>query len=294
MTDLSNASQVAATSFHITKVSAGSVIVDAEILPQPSGRCPDPQAVALYLTAQSQDPNSPLRSGILTRHVTAVTRGNPSTPVPLYAQEQPLVTSSSSTLNPPQVQIQRVGAHVRVHGLQHNIQFNNSSGTVMGSTDGGRFRVLLDDKGGYELPVKPENFSVAPGPPDPRLYLSPTFLNGQQASSTSSVSSRPPAGMCYAVRHFLKFAPKFASSHEARCFFMQECTLVLAWRPTGLEATIAEILLHCVPPRLFLSTAWDRSLSHAAPTLGILVMVKDECHKSMRIALPHSFVHGQE
>jgi hypothetical protein len=123
VTDLSNASQVAATSFHITKVSAGSVIVDAEILPQPSGRCPDPQAVALYLTAQSQDPNSPLRSGILTRHVTAVTRGNPSTPVPLYAQEQPLVTSSFSTLNPHQVQIQRVGARVHLHGLQNNIKF---------------------------------------------------------------------------------------------------------------------------------------------------------------------------
>jgi hypothetical protein len=310
VTDLSNASQVAATSFHITKVSAGSVIVDAEILPQPSGRGPDPQTVALNLTAQSQDPHSPLRSGILTRHVTTVTQGNPSTPLH--------------------------GARVRVHGLRNNVELNNCSGTVMGAADEGRFRVLLEvsrdelsikpenfsvlpgqmqmhqqvqagiaaetDKreveplsapsgapiearlyqqappqvnshnlyaheGGYEVDLKPENFSVAPGPHDPRLYLSP---NSQQVSSTSSVSSRPRAGTCNAVRHFLKCAAKFPSSYEARCLLMQECTLVLAWRPTGLEATIAKILLHCFLPRLFLSTAWHRSLSHAPLKLKIL------------------------
>ena len=201
MTDLSNASQVAATSFHITKVSAGSVIVDAEILPQPSGRGPDPQAVALYLTSQSQDPNSPLRSGILTRHVTKVTCGNhsegrissvipiPSTPLPLYAQEQPLVTSSSSTFNPHQVQFQRVGTRVRVHGLQNNIKFNNCTGTIMGATNGGRFRVLLDDEGGYELGLKPENFLVVSGPSDP-LYPG-TGMEAERAQGYTSRDSTP-------------------------------------------------------------------------------------------------------
>ena len=132
-TDLANATQLAATSFNVTKVSPGSVIVDAEILPSTSGRGPDPQGVALNLEAQSQDPNSALRSGILTRYLTALTRGRKSPPPTIHAQAQP-----PGTFNPQQTN--------------------------------------------------------AP-PPDPRLYLSPTMLNSQQASSARSPSIPTSSGI---------------------------------------------------------------------------------------------------
>ncbi len=51
-------------SFKIKSVAPGSVIVEAEIYPDPGGG-PDPATVALGLEQQASDPNSPLRRGKL-------------------------------------------------------------------------------------------------------------------------------------------------------------------------------------------------------------------------------------
>jgi len=51
-------------SFKIKSIAPGSVIVEAEIYPDPGGGA-DPAAVALGLEQQASDPNSPLRRGKL-------------------------------------------------------------------------------------------------------------------------------------------------------------------------------------------------------------------------------------
>ncbi len=51
-------------SFKIKSIAPGSVIVEAEIYPDPGGG-PDPTTVALGLEQQASDPNSPLRRGKL-------------------------------------------------------------------------------------------------------------------------------------------------------------------------------------------------------------------------------------
>jgi len=62
--------------FHIKMVAPGSVIVDTEIQADPTGAGPDPWLVAENIQEQESDPNSLLRSGILTKHTTAVTVNN--------------------------------------------------------------------------------------------------------------------------------------------------------------------------------------------------------------------------
>ncbi len=54
----------------------------------------------------------------------------------------------------------RVGARVRVHGLQTKPELNNCLGTVEGAVDGGRFRVLLDGESRRVLSLRAENFSL--------------------------------------------------------------------------------------------------------------------------------------
>jgi len=61
------------SNFVVKQVSAGSVIVDAEILPNASGAHPDPWSVAATIHEQQFHPGSLLRTGILTKHTTEVT-----------------------------------------------------------------------------------------------------------------------------------------------------------------------------------------------------------------------------
>jgi hypothetical protein len=56
----------------LSKLSAGSVIVDIDILPDPLGIAPAPFAVARDLEQQAADPNSPLRSGKLTSRTKGI------------------------------------------------------------------------------------------------------------------------------------------------------------------------------------------------------------------------------
>ena len=69
--DLANASGADPSSFKITKLSPGSVVVETEISKPPggSGEGADPIAVAKALHKQAEDANSPLRQGKLTRAV---------------------------------------------------------------------------------------------------------------------------------------------------------------------------------------------------------------------------------
>ena len=59
--------------FVVKQVIAGSVIVDAEILPNALGGPPDPWSVAATIHEQQFRPGSLLRTGILTKHTTHVT-----------------------------------------------------------------------------------------------------------------------------------------------------------------------------------------------------------------------------
>jgi len=70
--DLAKASGLPAENFKISKLSAGSVIVDLDILPDPLGIAPAPSVVARDLEKQAADPNSPLRSGKLTSQTKGI------------------------------------------------------------------------------------------------------------------------------------------------------------------------------------------------------------------------------
>jgi hypothetical protein len=89
--DLAKASGLPAENFKITKLSAGSVIVDMTILPDPLGAIA-PSAVARNLEQQAADPNSPLRSGKLTsktQGIQVLSPQQPSTPpTPRYREPE--------------------------------------------------------------------------------------------------------------------------------------------------------------------------------------------------------------
>jgi hypothetical protein len=112
---------------------------------------------------------------------------------------------------PPRTQLAqaRVGARVRVHGLQNNSEFNNSRGTVMRAFDGGRFWVLLDGEGGQNLALKPENFSDAPG----NLPSHPDF-NAENLQT--SLGASPYGPLVTGMRFVVFFVQQFgAHSHAA-------------------------------------------------------------------------------
>ncbi len=67
--DLAAASGEDPSTFKITKLSPGSVVVETEISKSASGKGADPIQVAKTLHKQAEDPNSPLRKGKLTSAV---------------------------------------------------------------------------------------------------------------------------------------------------------------------------------------------------------------------------------
>jgi hypothetical protein len=70
--DLSNASGSAPHLFEVVRVSAGSIIVDTLIHQDPAGCGLHPMLVATDLQKQAHQPNSPLLSGLLTRHCEGI------------------------------------------------------------------------------------------------------------------------------------------------------------------------------------------------------------------------------
>jgi hypothetical protein len=70
--DLSNASGLAPHLFEVVRVSAGSIIVDTLVHPDSADRDLNPMLVATKLQKQANQPNSPLLSGLLTRHCEGI------------------------------------------------------------------------------------------------------------------------------------------------------------------------------------------------------------------------------
>ncbi len=96
--DLAKASGLPAENFKITKLSAGSVIVDMTILPDPRGAIA-PSAVARNLEQQAADPNSLLRSGKLTSKTQTIQvldpQRPPPTPMAMAPPPPPMSTGSA-------------------------------------------------------------------------------------------------------------------------------------------------------------------------------------------------------
>jgi hypothetical protein len=70
--DLANASGLPPHLFEVVRVSAGSIIVDTLIHPDPANRDLHPMKVATELEKQAGQPNSPLLSGVLTRRCEGI------------------------------------------------------------------------------------------------------------------------------------------------------------------------------------------------------------------------------
>jgi len=69
--DIANATRLAPANFAIKHMSPGSLIVDIQIRPD-SCNTFDPEGVARHLQSQADDPQSPLRSGTITRFTESV------------------------------------------------------------------------------------------------------------------------------------------------------------------------------------------------------------------------------
>ena len=85
--DLAKASGLPAENFNITMLSAGSVIVDLNIMPDPLGIAPAPSDIARDLEKQAADPTSPLRSGKLTSQTKGIQLQSTQLADPLQARE---------------------------------------------------------------------------------------------------------------------------------------------------------------------------------------------------------------
>jgi len=70
--DLSDASDLPTTSFQVRNMFKGSVIVEVQVSPDPSGVGLDPADVVDKLVHQAKDPSSRLKSGVLTAHITDI------------------------------------------------------------------------------------------------------------------------------------------------------------------------------------------------------------------------------
>ena len=109
--DLANSSEVAATRFDVKKMSPGSIVVDLDIMADPTGKGPDSAAVAHLLEEQAANPDSLLRKGSVTCHTKSICINGLSVPVanPIDAQafcsdvkqrlgKTPLAVEHSSTV----------------------------------------------------------------------------------------------------------------------------------------------------------------------------------------------------
>jgi hypothetical protein len=89
--DLSNATSVDESRFRISRLSRGSVLVDAEVIHAPLGRGPPPQEVILELERQAQSSDSLLRKGNLTRYIEAIAIFGANVPASPAPPPKPIV-----------------------------------------------------------------------------------------------------------------------------------------------------------------------------------------------------------
>jgi hypothetical protein len=86
--DLANASEVAATRFDVKKMSPGSIVVDLDIVADPTGKGPDSASVVHLLEEQAANPASLLRKGSVTCHTQRICVNGLSVPVGTPIDEQ--------------------------------------------------------------------------------------------------------------------------------------------------------------------------------------------------------------
>ena len=100
--DLSNASGLPPHLFDVVRVSAGSIIVDTLIHPDPANRDLYPMKVAMELEKQAGQPNSPLLSGVLTRRCEgiALPTVRPGSMDKLLPPQQPTPESQTVAVTP--------------------------------------------------------------------------------------------------------------------------------------------------------------------------------------------------
>ena len=100
--DLANASGLPPHLFEVVRVSAGSIIVDTLIHPDPANRDLHPMKVATELEKQAGQPNSPLLSGVLTRRCEgiALPTVRPGSMDKLLPPQQPLSAPKSAPKSP--------------------------------------------------------------------------------------------------------------------------------------------------------------------------------------------------
>ena len=76
--DLADASEVEASRFHVKAMSPGSIVVDLDIVPDPTGEGPDSALVVDFLEEQAANPESLLRKGSVTCHTQRICNNGPS------------------------------------------------------------------------------------------------------------------------------------------------------------------------------------------------------------------------
>jgi hypothetical protein len=101
--DLSMASGLNATCFHVKHLMPGSVIADMQIHADPSGSGPNPRDVAANLEQQASDIDSPLRKGSLTCYLQGIAfpslRPGSSVMTPLLSSDiAPNITEAAPTI----------------------------------------------------------------------------------------------------------------------------------------------------------------------------------------------------
>jgi len=155
-------------------------------------------------------------------------------------------SSSSERQAPPRTQLAqaRVGAHVRVHGLQNSSEINNCLGTVKRAVDGGRFLVLLNGEGGQNLALKPENFSDAPG----NAPLHPDF---HAENLQTSLGASPYGPLVTGMRFVVFFMRNSAFWGPLTCCWMQTGSpLELPFKNASPAGEQRDTILH------MLSVSW--------------------------------------
>ena len=102
--DLATAANVPMELFEVRRLSAGSIIIETRVHPDPAGRCPSPHDMAEGLLKQASDPGSQLMQGVLTRHTEAI-----ALPTLRPDSMRALLAPSASPVLPPPAAGERAG-----------------------------------------------------------------------------------------------------------------------------------------------------------------------------------------
>ena len=125
--DLSNATGLNPVSFRIKNMSPGSVVVDADIHADPSGRGPEPQQVAAELERQARDAYSLLRNGNLTCYTESLSFPSLKPGANIMAPPS-LLEAPPSAQHPPQPSMHQAKLFVSVLQARNLPQTDRNGG----------------------------------------------------------------------------------------------------------------------------------------------------------------------